>query len=116
MGSTRNHETRRDGWTAARQLRFLDAFVQTRSVAKAAAFAGMSREGAYRFRKRREGALFALLWDRTLQPASGSFEGHIESLSDGRLTRLLGNHYRRESGDFSADQIAETETARGNRT
>ena len=57
---------REDGWTAERQLRFLDALVRSRSVIKAASFAGMSRESAYRLRDRRDGALFAALWDRTL--------------------------------------------------
>src|SRR5437868_5405972 len=58
---------REDGWTAERQLRFLDALSRTRSVTKAAAAAGMSRESAYRLRDRRDGTLFAALWDRTLK-------------------------------------------------
>jgi hypothetical protein len=67
MGETRTSRIRRDGWTPERQLRFLDALARTRSVIAAARDAGMSRESAYRLRERREGALFALLWDRTLQ-------------------------------------------------
>ena len=93
---------RSDGWTAERQLRFLDALAISGSIAKAAAFAGMSRESAYRLRARREGALFGLLWDRILGAAPPPREGHIERLSDGRIMRLLGNHYRRERGDFLA--------------
>jgi hypothetical protein len=43
------------------------------------------------------------LWDRILQPdAAGRLEGHSHALSDGRLARLLGTHYRRERGDFSS--------------
>lgn len=57
---------RSDGWTTARQLRFLDAFARTRSVTRAAAAAGMSRESAYRLRKRDPGGLFAALWDRAI--------------------------------------------------
>jgi hypothetical protein len=38
------------------------------------------------------------LWDRAFQPARA--EVHIDVLSDGRIARLLGNHYRRERGDF----------------
>jgi molybdenum-dependent DNA-binding transcriptional regulator ModE len=91
---------RRDGWTAERQLGFLDALARTRSVSKAAASVGMSRESAYRLRERIEGALFAALWDGALQVPAGIREGHIAELSDGRLMRLLGNHYRRESGGF----------------
>jgi len=57
---------RRDGWTPARQLRFLDALARTRCVTRAAAAAGMSRESAYRLRKRPSAALFAAAWDRVL--------------------------------------------------
>ena len=112
MGQIRTPKTRRDGWTPERQLRFLDALAQTRSVGKAARTAGMSREGAYRHRNLVEG-LFALLWDRALQPAANNFEGHIESLSDGRLLRLLGNHFRRERGDFLNIGSARTKACAG---
>jgi hypothetical protein len=91
---------RRDGWTAERQLRFLDALASTRSVATAAASAGMSRESAYRLRNRSEGTLFALLWDRGLAPELAPTEVHTEALSDGQIARLLGTHFRRERGDF----------------
>jgi hypothetical protein len=90
--------TRRDGWTAERQLRFLEKLAATRSIREAAAATGMSREGAYRFRNRRDGALFAALWDIALEPAC---EVHTAPLTAGRLMRLLGNHFRRERGDFS---------------
>ena len=58
---------RRDGWTAHRQLRFLEMRARTRSVTRAAAACGMSRESAYRLRARRDGALFAIAWDRALE-------------------------------------------------
>src|SRR5437868_15485996 len=87
-------------WTPERQLRFLDALAQTRSVARAAALAGMSRESAYRLRERKEGALFAVLWDRAIAFQPRLAQVHIESLSDCRLMRLLGTHFRRERGDF----------------
>ena len=89
---------RRDGWTAERQLRFLAALAQTRSIVRAAAAAGMSRNSAYRLRERRDGVLFAALWDEAL--ASRPAEVHIAPLTDGRLMRLLANHYRRQSGGF----------------
>jgi len=94
----RPERCRRDGWTAERQLRFLDTLSRTRSVIKSAAAAGMSRESAYRLRERREGALFAALWDEALafRPA----EVHISPLTNGRIMRLLGNLFRRESGNF----------------
>lgn len=67
MGQSRTPKIRKDGWTAERQLRFLDALTATRSVVKAAAAAGISRESAYRLRARRNGGLFAVLWDRALK-------------------------------------------------
>ena len=98
--SPRQRKVRADGWTAERQLRFLDALAARRSIAQAAASAGMSRESAYRLRNRREGALFGLLWDHALAPEPPRREVHIEQLTDGQLARLLGNHFRRERGDF----------------
>lgn len=59
---------RRDGWTAARQLAFLGALIRTRSVTAAARAAGMSRESAYRLRKREPDGLFALSWARAMGP------------------------------------------------
>ena len=95
-------KSRHDGWTPERQLRFLDALARTRSVTRAAAAAGISRESAYRLRDRREGALFAALWDRAFALTASAFESHSDTLANGRLMRLLGNHYRRESRDFAA--------------
>lgn len=58
---------RRDGWTPARQLRFLDVLQRTRSVTRAAAAAGMSRESAYRLRNRDPDGLFAAAWERAMK-------------------------------------------------
>lgn len=58
---------RHDGWTPRRQLAFLDTLARTRSVTRAAAAAGMSRESAYRLRRRPSAALFAAAWDRALK-------------------------------------------------
>lgn len=93
--------SRRDGWTPERQLRFLAALARTRSVTRAAAAAGMSRESAYRLRTRRDGALFAAAWDRALQrphlsrsalslskePALSLPKGHNIAASSRRLAR-----------------------------
>lgn len=71
---------RHDGWTPQRQLDFLDALARTRSVARSARAAGMSREGAYRLRARDPHGLFAAAWDRALAlPRSQQQidEGHI---------------------------------------
>jgi len=78
---------RRDGWTAERQLRFLDAVARTRSVTRAAAFAGMSRESAYRLRARREGALFAAAWDRAMEKPALSRPKDHKSVNLGARVR-----------------------------
>lgn len=93
------HRIRTDGWTAERQVTFLETLVTTRSVQASAEAAGMSRNGAYRLRERKDGALFAHLWDVALTPLS--FEGDTRPPPSGRLLRLLGNHDRRKSGDFA---------------
>ena len=102
MGQTRIPKTRRDGWTAERQLSFLDALARTCSVVKAAGAAGMSRESAYRLRDRKDGALFAALWGRAIVFQPAPTESHIRSLANGGLLRLLATHFRRERGDFAA--------------
>ena len=110
-------KARSDGWTPERQLRFLDALARTRSVTSAARAAGMSRESAYRLRSRKEGLLFAHLWGRLMQPDSGSNrEVHTQAVSDGRLARLLGNHFRRERGDFLAISSTEAKSLGSDRT
>jgi hypothetical protein len=59
--------TRRDGWTPERQAVFLATLRIPRSVSRAAAAAGLSRESAYAFRLRPGGRLFAAGWERALQ-------------------------------------------------
>jgi hypothetical protein len=53
-----------DGWTPARQVRFLDHLAQDGNVRAASARVGMSREAAYRLRRREP--LFARAWDAAL--------------------------------------------------
>jgi hypothetical protein len=114
--SGQRRRIRSDGWTAERQLRFLDALTSTRSIVKAAAFAGMSRESAYRLRNRSDGALIGALWDRILAPKPQRHEVHNQAPADGRLMRLLGNHYRRERGDFIRIGAQQPEWRGGDRT
>ena len=59
-------QQRHDGWTAARQRQFCEALAECGVVDKAAASAGMSRESAYRLRRRSAGKAFALAWDAAL--------------------------------------------------
>ena len=51
---------RHDGWTAARKARFLESLAGDGNVSAACARAGLSREAAYRLRRR--DALFARAW------------------------------------------------------
>jgi hypothetical protein len=55
---------RHDGWTQARRTQFLDHLAHAGSVSAASGHVGMSREAAYRLRRR--DALFARGWDAAL--------------------------------------------------
>lgn len=57
---------RHDGWTAERQRIFMTVLRGSRSVTRAAASAGMSREGAYALRRQPGAAGFAAAWDAAL--------------------------------------------------
>jgi hypothetical protein len=57
---------REDGWTPARQAKFLGALAETRSVLSAARKVGMARETAYRLRRRIGAESFAAAWDAAL--------------------------------------------------
>lgn len=54
--------TRADGWTAQRQALFLETLAHSGLVSEACREAGMSMTSAYAFRRRGEGAAFALGW------------------------------------------------------
>jgi hypothetical protein len=110
---------RRDGWTADRQIGFLMMLLETGRVAEAAAAVGLSRESAYRLRARPGGGLFAALWDRVMNRCAwGGDEIHNSTLTDGRLARLLGTHYRRQSGEFASigKSVASRDTSDRTRT
>ena len=74
----RPEQCRRDGWTTPRQLAFLILLARTRSVSDAARGVGMSREGAYRFRRRDPNGLFAAFWDTALARAPGPARAEID--------------------------------------
>jgi hypothetical protein len=58
--------SRRDGWTVERQRTFIAALAGTGCVGRAALEAGMSRESAYRLRRRKGAESFAAAWDSIL--------------------------------------------------
>lgn len=53
-------------WTPEKQRTFLEALARCGSVKASAAYVGMSREGAYRLRRRHEGRAFDRAWDAAL--------------------------------------------------
>lgn len=57
---------RADGWTAARQARFIGMLAETGSVAEAARAVGMRRESAHRLRRRGGAESFAHAWDTVI--------------------------------------------------
>ena len=61
-------KARHDGWTAARQVRFIEELAATKSIARASRVVGMSRESAYKLRDRAESVQFRLAWNAALRP------------------------------------------------
>ncbi|QTD54886.1 hypothetical protein [Parasphingorhabdus cellanae] len=57
---------RHDGWSPDRQVVFLEALARTGNVKAAAAYTGLSRESAYKLRRRPDGRAFARAWDAAL--------------------------------------------------
>ena len=76
---SRPRRPRVDGWTADRQLRFLDVLTRTQNITHAAAAAGMSRESAYRLRARPSAALFAAAWGRAMKVTTPSTAAFTET-------------------------------------
>lgn len=62
----RTGATRVDGWTAERQILFLETLADSALVSEAAGAAGMSAAAAYALRRRPEGLAFALGWKAAL--------------------------------------------------
>ena len=69
--------SRHDGWSEARQCAFLGHLYLTGSVSAAARAVGLSRESAYRLRRREGAGSFARAWDAVLTPPG---TGHLPPL------------------------------------
>jgi hypothetical protein len=63
----RQRRARHDGFTPARQARFLEAIAEGNTVTRAAAAAGISTNAAYNLRNRREGRAFDLGWEAAIR-------------------------------------------------
>ena len=94
---------RHDGWTPARQRGFCEALADCGLVDMAAAAVGMSRESAYRLRRRDAGQAFGLAWDMALLLARQrlvdeaytlAFTGSVEQIF--RDGKLIGERRRRD--------------------
>lgn len=57
---------RKNGWTPLRQAEFIGELAETRNVAEAARRLGLTRETAYRLRKRALSESFVAAWDAAL--------------------------------------------------
>lgn len=73
---------RHDGWTPARQARFLREFAATHCVSTAARAVGMSRQSTYRLRNRLKGEPFDIAWQC-------AFRRQYDALAEAALERAL---------------------------
>ncbi|MGD9812399.1 MAG: hypothetical protein AB7U35_13885 [Sphingobium sp.] len=73
---------RHDGWTADRQIAFIDALAASGCVTDAARTVGMSLRSAYRLRAHPGAGGFRLAWDNALEFA-------IQHLQDAVLSRAI---------------------------
>lgn len=63
-------KARHDGWTVARQRKFLIILAETGSISLASRDAGVSARSAYRLRQRPDAQSFAAAWDQALRMAT----------------------------------------------
>ncbi len=68
---------RHDGWSADRQVVFLEALARTGNVRAAARYAGLSRESAYKLRRRPDARAFARAWDAAIIHARDIFQDEL---------------------------------------
>ena len=68
---------RHDGWSPDRQVVFLEALSRTGNVKAAALYTGLSRESAYKLRRRPDARAFAHAWDAALIHARAWFEDEL---------------------------------------
>ncbi|HEY0411788.1 MAG TPA: hypothetical protein VGD66_01440 [Allosphingosinicella sp.] len=73
---------RHDGWTAEKQITFIEALAECACVTEAAKRVGRSPEGAYALRRRMDGMSFRLAWDAALDYG-------VRRLSDAAFSRAL---------------------------
>lgn len=72
---------RHDGWTAAKQIAFIEALAETACIEEACRRVGMSDTSAYRLRRRARGAPFREAWDAALDYLAHRVEQGVLSRS-----------------------------------
>ncbi|MEW4468750.1 hypothetical protein AB1K62_13060 [Parasphingorhabdus sp. JC815] len=70
-------QERHDGWSPDRQVVFLEALARTGNVKASALYAGLSRESAYKLRRRPDARAFARAWDAALIHARDVFQDEL---------------------------------------
>ena len=60
-------KVRHDGWTPARQIRFIEELAAMKSLTRACRAVGMSRASAYKLRDHSEARQFRLAWRAALR-------------------------------------------------
>ena len=78
---------RRDGWTPERRRQFLELLATGADVRRACARVGLSREGAYRLRRRDCG--FARAWDAARRSARVRDEAAFYAMLPEKVRRIL---------------------------
>lgn len=68
---------RHDGWSPDKQVLFLEALARTGNVRAAATYAGLSRESAYKLRRRPDARAFARAWDAAIIHARDVFQDEL---------------------------------------
>ena len=89
MDSAPSPRPRHDGWTAERRRRFLEALAAGWDVGRACAFAGLSREAAYKLRRRE--TAFAQQWDAALQAARNAEREAFLAMLPEKLVRTMSD-------------------------
>jgi hypothetical protein len=90
--------SRHDGWTAEKQVEFIQALAESGCVTEACARVGMSASSAYGLRARLDAESFRYAWDAALDHA-------VQRLSDAAFSRALNGVARPVF--FQGEQIGE---------
>lgn len=85
---------RADGWTPVRQAEFIGLLAETRCVKKATTRVGMSRESAYRLRRKPGAEEFAAAWDAILGPQGTPHASPAKVTLEGLFQRIRLGRYR----------------------